>query len=81
MLSPAVTPPMIPVVARSASSSRALAVTGKPVIASCVAPITPIPARSITIPAVTTRDGLASISTPAAATAISVAAAAPAICW
>ena len=61
MLSPALTPPMIPVVKRSASSSRALAVTGNPVIASCVPPMTPIPARSITIPAVTTREGFASI--------------------
>ena len=48
---PAATPAMMPAVSIMASSRRALAVTGKPVMASCVAPIRPIPARSMTIPA------------------------------
>ena len=55
---PAPTPAMTPVVLRSASSSRAVAVTGKPVRASWVAPVMPMPASSMTIPAETTREGV-----------------------
>ena len=59
---------------------RALAVTGKPVSASWVAPMMPTPARSMTMPAVTTREGFTS-SGVAAATAMSVATRPPATCW
>ena len=70
---PAATPAMMPAVSSMASSSRALAVTGKPVMASWVAPIRPIPASSITIPVVTTREGFTSSGVAAAVTAMSVA--------
>ena len=77
---PAATPAMMPAVSSIASSKRALAVTGKPVMASWVAPMRPIPARSMTIPAVTTRDGFTSSGVAAAATAMSVATKPPAAC-
>ena len=50
MVSPAPTPAMMPAVLRTASISRALAVTGKPLSASWTAPIMPTPASSMTIP-------------------------------
>lgn len=80
-MSPAATPAMIPAVFRTASIIRALAVTGKPVRASCVAPMMPTPASSMTIPVVTTRDGFTSRGVAAATTAISVATNPPAACW
>ena len=77
---PAATPAMMPAVSIMASIRRALAVTGKPVMASWVAPMMPIPASSMTIPAVTTRDGFTSSGVAAAVTAMSVATKPPAAC-
>jgi hypothetical protein len=80
-VSPMLTPAMIPAVRRIASIIRADAVSGKPVSASWVAPMRPIPASSMTIPAVTTCDGFTSKPVASAATASNVAIAPPATCW
>jgi hypothetical protein len=80
-VSPAPTPTMMPAVFITASIMRALAVTGNPLRASWVAPMMPTPARSMTIPAVTTRDVFSSRPEAEAATAMSVATKPPAACW
>ena len=81
MVSPPLTPAMIPAVARIASRIRAPAVNGNPVRASWIAPMKPIPASSITMLVVTTRDGSTSRSLAAAPIASSVASRPPATCW
>ena len=80
-MSPAPTPAMMPAVFSTASIRRALAVTGKPFRASWVAPMMPTPARRMTIPVVTTRDGFTSSCVAEAMTAMSVATKPPAACW
>ena len=80
-VSPAPTPTMIPAVSIKELMIRAPAVSGNPVSASWVAPMMPTPARSMTIPAVTTRDGFTARSVTDAATAMIVATKPPAACW
>ena len=61
-----------------ARRARADAVSGKPVRASCTAPMKPIPASSMMMPVVTTWDGSTPRSSAEAATAMSVASSPPA---